>query len=127
MAALVGVSRPPASSYFVSVNGGGLWAPDESCDAARKGMILLDMRESWRDRLRLLLPWKFGAENSSVDRWRELDAEGVLGGWKKCDLAPTLMSSLEGRATSKLKEPGIATCTEGFVMTDRGNVRDPEA
>lgn len=42
-----------------------------------------------------------------VDCWRVSTAEGA-GGWKKWDFAPTLISSLGGRATSEEKGHGAA-------------------
>ena len=41
-----------------------------------------------------------------------MDADGVLGGRKKCDVAPTLMSSFGGRVVSKVKESGMTVWTE---------------
>ena len=39
--------------------------------------------------------------------WRQLDAEGVLGGWNICDFAPTLISSFGGIVVSWENESGI--------------------
>lgn len=46
-------------------------------------------------------------EREARDRWRELDAERALGGWKKCDFAPTLTSSFGGSVVSITKETGL--------------------
>ena len=70
--------------------------------------------ESWRDLFRLVSKLTCEVESEGVVLWSELDAEDVFGGWKKCDLAPALMSSLGGRMVSKEKEPGI------ILMTLRG-------
>ena len=67
--------------------------------------------ESWRDLFRLVLRLTCEVESEGVVRWSELDAEDVFGGWKKCDFAPALMSSLGGRMVSKEKEPGMILMT----------------
>ena len=64
-------------------------------------------KEPWRARFRLVILNSTSFEVEKVVLYRELDAEGVLGGWKMCDFGPTFRSSFGGSVLSKEKEPGM--------------------
>lgn len=65
-----------------------------------------DANESCRDRFLLGVhaPLSYPLAIDAVDRYNELEAEGVLGGWNMWEFAPVWRSSFGGRVPSVLRD-----------------------
>lgn len=57
-----------------------------------------------------------------MERSSEEDTDGVVGGWKKCDLAPTFLLGLGGSMVSGAKMPDMAVCIDEVMFPHAGSV-----